>query len=63
MSKAEKPNKKPIENKYKKQLILNSKYFSSVEKDLLTTMLDDKKEYSINECLNILEKEKKRTVK
>lgn len=57
MSKDEK-----TENKYKKQLLLNSKHFSGVEKDLLSTVLDDEKEYSISDCISVLKKEKARTV-
>ena len=59
MSKAE----KPAENKYSKQLLLNSKSFSGIEKDLLSVLLEDKKEYTMNECINILKKEKERKVK
>ncbi|MPM69576.1 hypothetical protein SDC9_116524 [bioreactor metagenome] len=59
MSKTE----KAVKNKYSKQLLLSSKSFSGIEKDLLSVLLADKKEYTMDECKNILEKEKGRKVK
>lgn len=64
MPRSEKPEEnKPVENKHKKQLLLNSKLFTGVEKDLLSTLLEDEKEYSISDCITILKKENGRTVK
>lgn len=62
MSKTEKPDEKTVENRHKKQLLLKSKLFTGVEKDLLSTLLEEDKEYSISDCINILKKEKGRIV-
>lgn len=51
-----------VENKFKKQQLLNSKSFSGVDKDMLSIILDDEREYTINECVSILKKEKGRKV-
>lgn len=56
-------NENTGKTKYKKQSILKSKLFSGVEKDLLSSLLEDGKEYSVDECENILKKEKGRMVK
>lgn len=56
-------NDKPVKTKYKKQSLLKSKLFKGVEKDLLNSLLEDDKEYSIEECESIIKKERGRMVK
>lgn len=58
-----KKNEKQEKTKYKKQAILKSKLFSEIEKDWLSPLLKDNEYYSIDECENILKKEKGRMVK
>lgn len=50
-------------SKYFKSQILNSKQFSMADKYLLSALLKDEREYSIEEVKVMLEKEKKRGVK
>lgn len=50
--------------KYSKNLIIRSKsHFSGVERDMLSMILKDGTEYSIDECKAILDKESRRKVK
>lgn len=57
-----KTDSEKVENKFKKPQLLKSEYFSGVDKDMLSVILDDDKGYTINECVNILKKEKGRKV-
>lgn len=50
-------------SKYSKSQILKSKQFSIVDKYLLSALLKDGSEYSVEEVKVMLEKEKKRGVK
>ncbi len=48
---------------YTKDEILSGNKFTSIEKDILTVLLEDKKKYSINQCVEILKKENRRVIK
>lgn len=48
---------------YSKDEILSGNKFKSIEKDILTVLLEDKKKYSINQCVEILKKENRRVIK
>lgn len=49
--------------KYLKVDFLDSNIFSSIQKDILRELLENNKKYTINQCKEILDKEKERKVR
>ncbi len=48
---------------YRKEQILKSKQFSSIDKDFLQVILEDEKRYTLQEAKDLLNQEKQREVK
>lgn len=51
------------ETTYSKEILLESDSFKRVERDFLRALLDDKREYSINEAREVLNKKLEGVVK
>lgn len=63
---AEKTTTKKVvkkETTYSKEILLESDSFKRVERDFLQALLDDKREYSINEAREVLNKKLEGVVK
>lgn len=62
MSKQTKDDIKIEERKYNRESILMSNYFSNNEKDLLQVVLDGKKEYTLTQVKDLMNKKLKKKV-
>lgn len=62
MSKKEQQEKKPEEVKFPKRQFLKAANFTRVERDVLAVILEDNKQYTLDEVQKALEKFKARRV-